>query len=132
MYMDVFFCCNDTATTEIYTYLHTLALHDALPICGRRRLHAAVALSLHALGDCADECRGASRHPLFPSVGDRPRPAAGRGRAAQVEDTALQRLVGHGWQAEAVAGRFRMDPRRRPAARAAAADRKSTRLNSSH
>src|SRR3546814_15228243 len=26
----VFF--NDTATTEIYTYLHTLSLHDALPI----------------------------------------------------------------------------------------------------
>src|SRR3546814_19831044 len=27
-------CCfvNDTATTEIYTYLHTLSLHDALPI----------------------------------------------------------------------------------------------------
>src|SRR3546814_1807082 len=24
---------NDTATTEIYTYLHTLSLHDALPIC---------------------------------------------------------------------------------------------------
>src|SRR3546814_9526236 len=23
---------NDTATTEIYTYLHTLSLHDALPI----------------------------------------------------------------------------------------------------
>src|SRR3546814_14070191 len=29
-----FFCFfNDTATTEIYTYLHTLSLHDALPIC---------------------------------------------------------------------------------------------------
>src|SRR3546814_16268180 len=27
-----FFCFNDTATTEIYTYLHTLSLHDALPI----------------------------------------------------------------------------------------------------
>src|SRR3546814_19499353 len=27
-----FFFFNDTATTEIYTYLHTLALHDALPI----------------------------------------------------------------------------------------------------
>src|SRR3546814_16723548 len=27
------FCFNDTATTEIYTYLHTLSLHDALPIC---------------------------------------------------------------------------------------------------
>src|SRR3546814_15794349 len=27
-----FFFCNDTATTEIYTYWHTLSLHDALPI----------------------------------------------------------------------------------------------------
>src|SRR3546814_19092116 len=27
-----FFFFNDTATTEIYTYLHTLSLHDALPI----------------------------------------------------------------------------------------------------
>src|SRR3546814_20311139 len=26
------FCFNDTATTEIYTYLPTLSLHDALPI----------------------------------------------------------------------------------------------------
>src|SRR3546814_4324539 len=37
--MSLFF--NDTATTEIYTYLHTLSLHDALPICkqsARRRL----------------------------------------------------------------------------------------------
>src|SRR3546814_18899835 len=24
---------NDPANTEIYTYLHTLSLHDALPIC---------------------------------------------------------------------------------------------------
>src|SRR3546814_15427133 len=27
------FFLNDTATTEIYTYCHTLSLHDALPIC---------------------------------------------------------------------------------------------------
>src|SRR3546814_18308484 len=27
-----FFFCNDTPTTEIYTDLHTLSLHDALPI----------------------------------------------------------------------------------------------------
>src|SRR3546814_4229750 len=27
------FFFNDTATTEIYTYRHTLSLHDALPIC---------------------------------------------------------------------------------------------------
>src|SRR3546814_18707134 len=30
MYYIVFFC-HDTATTEIYTYIHTLALLDALP-----------------------------------------------------------------------------------------------------
>src|SRR3546814_5989656 len=30
--LSLFFFCNDTATTEIYTYLHTLSLHDALPI----------------------------------------------------------------------------------------------------
>src|SRR3546814_17506728 len=31
MSIHIFF--NDAATTEIYTYGHTLALHDALPIC---------------------------------------------------------------------------------------------------
>src|SRR3546814_20635441 len=29
------FFFNDTATTEIYTYLHSLTLHDALPIVKR-------------------------------------------------------------------------------------------------
>src|SRR3546814_13611431 len=29
----MFFFFNDTATTESYTYCHTLSLHDALPIC---------------------------------------------------------------------------------------------------
>ena len=28
----VLFRSNDTATTEIYTVLHTLSLHDALPV----------------------------------------------------------------------------------------------------
>src|SRR3546814_9639627 len=31
------FLYNDTATTEIYTYRHTLSLHDALPISLRSR-----------------------------------------------------------------------------------------------
>src|SRR5881296_4714138 len=31
------FFFNDTATTEIYTLLYTLSLHDALPISRRRR-----------------------------------------------------------------------------------------------
>src|SRR3546814_17456302 len=30
-----FFFFTDTATHEIYTYRHTLSLHDALPICHR-------------------------------------------------------------------------------------------------
>src|SRR6187431_3828856 len=32
-----FFFFNDTATTEIYTTVHTLSLHDALPISSSRR-----------------------------------------------------------------------------------------------
>src|SRR3546814_19171528 len=31
----VVFFFNDTATTEIYTYRHTLSLHDALPIASQ-------------------------------------------------------------------------------------------------
>src|SRR3546814_5939394 len=31
----MFFFFNVPATTEIYTYRHTLSLHDALPICPR-------------------------------------------------------------------------------------------------
>src|SRR5213594_4946922 len=31
---DCVFFVNDTATTEIYTSVHTLSLHDALPIFG--------------------------------------------------------------------------------------------------
>ena len=34
------FRSNDTATTEIYTLLYTLSLHDALPILGGDRLDA--------------------------------------------------------------------------------------------
>src|SRR3546814_15846797 len=31
MLIYIYFFFNDTATSEIYTYCHTLALHDALP-----------------------------------------------------------------------------------------------------
>src|SRR3546814_17298198 len=37
MYVLGFFFFKDTATTEIYTYGHTLSLHDALPICLRQQ-----------------------------------------------------------------------------------------------
>src|SRR5213080_5591630 len=33
LYIRFIFFFNDTATTEIYTPLYTLSLHDALPIC---------------------------------------------------------------------------------------------------
>src|SRR3546814_2481486 len=39
MLLYIFFF-NDTATTEIYTYLHTLSLHDALPISVHQHLAA--------------------------------------------------------------------------------------------
>src|SRR3546814_14421637 len=50
----VFF--NDTSTTEIYTYLHTLSLHDALPIsvlqplCCRPLAFGRLAISAARLG----------------------------------------------------------------------------------
>src|SRR3546814_16915199 len=36
--------CNETATTEIYTYGHTLSLHDALPSFEAREVRALAAL----------------------------------------------------------------------------------------
>src|SRR3546814_7905165 len=41
------FFFKDTATTEIYTYLHTLSLHDALPISGTAVLHEIAHESVH-------------------------------------------------------------------------------------
>src|SRR3546814_9922964 len=41
-----FFFFNDTATTEIYTYWHTLSLHDALPILFRAALARPHAVAL--------------------------------------------------------------------------------------
>src|SRR3546814_5515299 len=43
MVLNVYFVFNDSATTEIYTYRHTLSLRDALPICvsaGKVAIHA--------------------------------------------------------------------------------------------
>src|SRR3546814_15188123 len=51
-YLSCAFFFNDPATTEIYTYLHTLSLHDALPILLRetrpqRIIHLAGARQTH-------------------------------------------------------------------------------------
>src|SRR5881628_109364 len=42
-FLFLFFFFNDTATTEIYTSVNTLSLHDALPICAFRELQDAQA-----------------------------------------------------------------------------------------
>src|SRR3546814_4694843 len=59
----VFFFFNDTATTEIYTYGHTLSLHDALPIllgpaqradrAGDAGVHVGTGTGDHASGEGA-------------------------------------------------------------------------------
>src|SRR3546814_17169760 len=47
----MFFFFIDTAPTRIYTYGHTLSLHDALPICQRRRFFQRAALDGHVFAD---------------------------------------------------------------------------------
>src|SRR3546814_15859752 len=60
------FFFNDTATTEIYTYGHTLSLHDALPIyhrhgCSRHERHHALDLRV---GDGGPGAVGVRRRPM--------------------------------------------------------------------
>src|SRR3546814_12431502 len=65
----IFFFFKDTATTEIYTYCHTLSLHDALPIC----------LAFTARKACAS-CHWPrpSATPSMPAISPPPRRAAPR------------------------------------------------------
>src|SRR3546814_19212255 len=59
----LFFFFNDTATTEIYTYLHTLSLHDALPIYPAPR-HRRNAVRAHVVALHVDRDRlGKRGHP---------------------------------------------------------------------
>src|SRR3546814_12678212 len=62
----VFF--NDTATTEIYTYGHTLSLHDALPI-SRRGADRAPARATWSRRHPARISRGSSQHRQRPACG---------------------------------------------------------------
>src|SRR3546814_10642552 len=79
---DIMYGCffvNDTATTEIYTYLHTLSLHDALPIC---------------LGGGVQRCRAGRRRTGRCRKRLLARRHAWRGRARSEEHTSeLQSLM---------------------------------------
>src|SRR3546814_21136116 len=45
----MYFFFNDTETTEIYTYVHTLSLHDALPISTPQEIEAVIVLKGEAV-----------------------------------------------------------------------------------
>src|SRR3546814_779480 len=59
----VMFFFNDPATSEIYTYLHTLSLHDALPIWPLR-----VTLSVTMTIRCTRRTSTEPRGPASPEV----------------------------------------------------------------
>src|SRR3546814_9329954 len=83
----MFFLFNDTATTEIYTYGHTLSLHDALPIYGgahERRVAVAV-----------DDVDGPIDEPLARGIlviGDGARPPGLRSEEHTSELQSLMRI----------------------------------------
>src|SRR5881227_892942 len=80
-YKYVFFFFNDTATTEIYTTVHTLSLHDALPISLAPELPATVIRNL------ADPAASLGADP--PGLG--PEPAIAEG--AELAAVALAKLA---------------------------------------
>src|SRR3546814_13955985 len=82
---------NDTATTEIYTYGHTLSLHDALPICGVEIGDLKVRIGPDRVRERSrilGELRRAERpHVLDPL--DRGRPLIGRKALVAIDGEAL-------------------------------------------
>src|SRR3546814_4906883 len=57
---------NDTETTEIYTYRHTISLHDALPIFLPRR--GPIELRVHIVDDAG--ARAADIANMFDDIGE--------------------------------------------------------------
>src|SRR3546814_16740867 len=74
----IFFVVNDTASSEINTYLHPLSLHDAIPSSAR--------VFVGEIG--ADPAFGQQRGRCGVEV------AAGDGRAIALFDEAIHQLVG--------------------------------------
>src|SRR3546814_5977474 len=110
------FFFNDTATTEIYTYGHTLSLHDALPISGVHQRERRTADRRHRrgtvrLGDLRDDADGVRE--LFHRRHHGEDAALGEATVADLATLRAHHAAGF-------------------TDRIGREDRKSTRLNSSH
>src|SRR3546814_5522485 len=147
------FLCNDTATTEIYTYLHTLSLHDALPIClflQLRSIMRVYASTRPAAGHGAPVGRFAARHrkvtfcsrpidrPDWRDIGVQRRKFGDQspGKATvdieAVLSLAMRAALGRTRQCRTSNRLWKPSSHARLADIARRRDRKSTRLNSSH
>src|SRR3546814_106183 len=62
--LSYYFCFKDTTNTEIYTYCHTLSLHDALPILLRQLLLARDGAGVEELCECLRITHNAVRQHL--------------------------------------------------------------------
>src|SRR3546814_13287577 len=89
MFYEFLFLFTDTATTEIYTYGHTLFLHDALPILSDRRLAGTQAPGFALVGRRAS--RNAGANVLGGEIKGEAS-AAGRGRSEE-HTSELQSLM---------------------------------------
>src|SRR3546814_10592972 len=113
------FFFNDSATTEIYPYWHSLSLHDALPISSIRC--SSVQLSdVSITGQARDRTRRASpfNSRMLSRMGETDRPEADQPEAKRSSLMHIGILTGGG-DVPGLNACIR-------------SDRKSTRLNSSH
>src|SRR3546814_2671174 len=90
------FVFNGSATTEIYTYGHTLSLHDALPLSGSRSSVFASRpaqvrrmLTLPTAGNSACAARAARARPTKSTVDF----SAGRSKRSEEHTSELQSLM---------------------------------------
>src|SRR6058998_4287098 len=87
VFLFFFFFFNDTATTEIYTVMNTLSLHDALPIspvrraCWPRGSPSALGLGRRPAAGTSPPCRAPARGGRGGRAARRARQAGRRGAA---------------------------------------------------
>src|SRR3546814_8189753 len=93
VFVSIFFF-NDTATTDIYTYCHTLSLHDALPISRWRRSRSSTgaATSRSSRPLSAHGCWTISTSTCWPNTSTGHR-SSSRGTRSEEHTSELQSLM---------------------------------------